>query len=658
MIYAAKYNKWESHSKMPFVEITEAIGMTGDIKAETVALLKAAGVDYDFDGKFQEHHLKCLKPFVSDPYSGNAEASWTIPEGEIKRRLDLRSKRICTIDPTTARDLDDALSIDKLSNGHYRIGVHIADVTHFLAPGTALDVEAKNRATTIYLVQKSLPMLPRALSENLCSLAPKVDRLAFSCFFTMTPDGKLSEDPQQKPWFGKTVIRTCCQLDYQTAQKLVDCKPEDIKNTKEFYDSLEMPERMIPIPGVKLTDVARDLRAFDKIAKKRRAHRFDTGSLSLDRGKVGFRLDENQLPIGMFEYLRQDSNKMIEEFMLLANLLVAEKIVRVYPETALIRYQRPPDWEELQDMQAFMKGMGYNVKIESAKEIHDSLLNLESRKVCGVSVRSVAELLLTRPMLLAQYGPADRDIKLNRHYALNFQSYTHFTSPIRRYVDVIVHRMLAHAIAEEPNPSFTTVGVDSNSGLTFAPDDETIYDRTTVALIAENCNLRKKLSKQAQDDSGRVYMALCIKACPIVRQAIVIDMGYKSFKVMLPKMGIDAQVYVDDIKAFKALVVNAKGEKVDESNEANTPKNERFLSITWKEGKSPERIGIFGGLCVKLTAKMSPPPIDICYHVVKQGSEEEKATVEAESKSQQNAPAPLKRSESSSMIEMADELQQ
>mmetsp|Transcript_26086 Transcript_26086/g.62844 ORF Transcript_26086/g.62844 Transcript_26086/m.62844 type:complete len:1178 (-) Transcript_26086:293-3826(-) len=641
MIYVGKYQTWETYQKMPFIDIVDSIGMTGNIKAETRAILDECGVDYDYDGDFEPEHLACLSPYMDDPLKGGSDSAWAIPEEEVKKRLDLRSKRICTIDPTTARDLDDALSIDRLPDGTgYRVGVHIADVTHFLKSGSALDQEAKNRATTIYLTQKSLPMLPRVLSENLCSLAPKVDRLAFSCFFTMSESGKLLKSPP--PWFGKTVIRTCCQLDYKTAQKLIDADSEAVRDEKEYYEELEMPERMIPIEGVSLKEVAADLKIFNRIAMARRAHRFETGSLSLNRGKVGFALDENQMPVEMFSYTRQDSNRMIEEYMLLANLLVAEKIRSVFPDEALMRIQPPPDVPQMMDMQAFLKEMGYEVGIRTGLELHKSLSELEGQTVNGTPIRAIVELLLTKPMMLAMYECAGSDEvkRLScKHYALNFENYTHYTSPIRRYVDVVVHRMLLHAIAREPNGQFATVGVRKHRGLNQEPPEETLYTQGVVERIAMDCNRRKKNAKEASEMSSRVYLALCLKTQPLMKTACVIDIGYKSFKVMIQEMGIDAQVYVQDIVAYKKCVVNAKGVEVDAKNEMETPKSDRFLQITWEEGMEPERIGIFGSITVRMTAKMSPPPISVKLSVVRKntsaGSAEGKMPTEPPKQSRQ-----------------------
>ncbi|GAB5363638.1 hypothetical protein AAMO2058_000901000 [Amorphochlora amoebiformis] len=618
MIYVAKYQSWGIHQKMPFVSIIDQIGMTGNIKAETFALLEECGIDYDFNGDFDQDCLDCLQPF--EVRKGK---TWTIPEDEIKRRVDLRHKRICTIDPTTARDLDDALSIDPLpgKTGAYRIGVHIADVTHFLTPGSALDKEAKHRATTVYLVQKSLPMLPRLLSENLCSLAPKVDRLAFSCFFTMSATGKLLPEP--KPWFGKTVIRTCCQLDYQTAQRLIECDLNTVEDTKDFYEKLEMAERMIPIEGVSLKDVGRDLKIFNKIAMQRRKERFNTGSLSLNRGKVGFGLDNNQLPVEMFVYERRNSNKMIEEYMLLANLLVAEKLLSVFPEKSLIRMQPSPEQKQLLELQAFMKELGYPIRCGSALEVQESLKALEDEKVSGVSMRGIAELLLTKPMMLALYkSSGDDDIESCHHYALNFDSYTHFTSPIRRYVDVIVHRQLAHAIEEEANGSFVTSDVKLPEEKMAKPPEVTRYSQGTIQDIAENCNTRKTNAKTAGEMSSRVYMALCLRTKPIVCDAVIVDMGHKSFKIMISHMGLDEQVFIQDIDAAEAYVVNKQGEKLNDENEKNTPKVERFLHILWAAGGKSERVGILGKITVKLVAKMAPPPISFRVRVINPSSQE------------------------------------
>ena len=637
-IYVGKLKPWGNNQYSPFVKIIKSVGMTGSIAAETEALLCEAQVDYDFDGKFPEDVLACLKPYVEDPTADTRESKWTIPDEELKGRLDLRAKRVVTIDPTTARDLDDALSIDQLDDHTFRIGVHIADVTYFVRPGTALDREAAKRCTTIYLVQKSIPMLPRVLSENLCSLAPKVDRLAHSCFFTMNDKGQLLSNPP--PWFGKTVVRTICQLDYQTAQKLVDADPAEIKDSREFYDSLDMAERMIPVEGVSLRDVASDLRLFNKIARARRADRFATGSLGLNRGTVLFHLDEKNNPTDYFAYKSRGSNKLIEEYMLLANALVAGKILSTMPNEAIIRAHPPPKKRPLSQFTEMMAEMGYNIDASSAGSLQKSLVALDGKTVGKYSVRQLTEILLTRPMCLAEYAAAgigdlaeaaeakeneskeNKQRKSIRHYALNFDQYTHFTSPIRRFVDVVSHRQLSYSIRKAPNPSFTTKGCPSHRGYISEPAAplELPYDRKSVKSIADKCNTRNANSKQAQMTSQKVFLSLCLKMRPGIEEAVVMDMGYKSFKVAVPRLGLEQQVFVDDIKAKYAKVTNQAGQELTKDNEADTKKSERYLRIVWPDD-SVTKAGIFDAVTIKLTSKTGPP-LDVAATVVQRSASE------------------------------------
>lgn len=389
----AQIIEWKKGEKNPTGKIIHVLGMPGENDTEMHAILSEYGLPLSF------------------PKLVEAEADTipeTIPEEEIARRRDFRGTTTFTIDPEDAKDFDDALSIKKLKNGLYEIGVHIADVTHYLPEGSVMDKEAFERATSIYLVDRVIPMLPEKLSNHVCSLRPNEDKLCFSAVFHMNEDGKISDE-----WFGRTVIHSIKRFTYEEAQSVIETQEGPLKE---------------------------EILLMDSIAKTLRAERFKKGAISFEKTEVKFRLDERGNPLSVYTKENKDSNKLIEEFMLLANRKVAEFASKKagIKRTFVYRVHDVPVADKLLAFTEFAGKFGYRVNTGNEKEIASSLNKL-MKDVRGKKEQNVLEQLAIRTMAKAIYTTDNIG-----HYGLAFEYYSHFTSPIRRYPDVMVHRILQH----------------------------------------------------------------------------------------------------------------------------------------------------------------------------------------------------------------------
>jgi ribonuclease R len=386
---------WPAGATNPFGEITDVLGMPGNNDTEMNAIL----AEYDFPLSFPKN-VEADAERISD----------TISQNEISQRRDFRAVTTFTIDPVDAKDFDDALSLRKLENGNYEIGVHIADVSHYVKPGTALDDEAIKRATSVYLVDRVIPMLPEKLSNMVCSLRPKEDKLCFSAVFEMNDDAKVLNQ-----WFGRTIINSDRRFSYEEAQQVIETGEGD------FSDEINL---------------------LDRLAKKLRAERFKQGSIAFEKAEVKFLLDEKGNPTGVYVKEMKDSNKLIEDFMLLANRKVAEFIGKTEKgqkeRTFVYRIHDNPSQEKLQQFVGFIGKFGYSMKTSSGKETAFSMNKL-MKDIHGKGEQNVIEQLAIRTMAKAVYTTENIG-----HYGLAFDFYTHFTSPIRRYPDVMVHRLLQH----------------------------------------------------------------------------------------------------------------------------------------------------------------------------------------------------------------------
>lgn len=378
--------------KTPQGEVTVALGAPGSNDIEMKAILINNGFDLLFPKKVMDE---------SEALSG------MITEEEIARRRDVREIVTFTIDPDTAKDFDDALSFRYLENGHLEVGVHIADVTHYVQPNTKLDDEAFERSTSVYLVDRVLPMLPEKLSNNLCSLRPHEDRLTFSAIFTFDKDDKVVDR-----WFGKAVIHSDRRFTYGQAQKV-----------------LESGEG----------DYADELKKLNQLAKKLRGQRFKNGAIDFDTEEVKFRLDENGVPVDVYVKERKDAHMLIEDFMLLANREVATFIANKGKEVEIpfvYRVHDEPNPDKVIEFAKFAREMGFDMNIKNAEEIGRSY-NRMVREAMKNPALKILEPIAIRTMAKAEYSSDNIG-----HYGLGFQFYSHFTSPIRRYSDVLAHRIL------------------------------------------------------------------------------------------------------------------------------------------------------------------------------------------------------------------------
>ena len=400
---------WPDDVDSPFGRISQVLGVPGEHDTEIHSILAEYGLPYSFPEDVQK-------------FADGLDTS--IKEEEIRKRKDLRNVLTFTIDPKDAKDFDDALSFQKLENGNYEIGIHIADVSHYLQKDTILDDEAYERATSVYLVDRVVPMLPEVLSNNACSLRPNEEKYTFSAIFELDENATI-----RNQWFGRTVIDSNERFAYEEAQHIIET------------GSGEIPEEIsIRETAYKVSDeVVEATLKMDELAKIMRDKRMDQGALSFDKVEVRFNLDENNEPVGVYFKESKDANKLIEEFMLLANRKVAEFIGKQKPKkTFVYRIHDDPDPDKLMALNGIVSRFGHKLDFKDKKTISSSLNKL-LEDVKGKREQNMVDTLTIRSMSKAIYT-----IDNIGHYGLAFDYYTHFTSPIRRYPDVMVHRLLQH----------------------------------------------------------------------------------------------------------------------------------------------------------------------------------------------------------------------
>ncbi|KAJ2307760.1 hypothetical protein IWW55_000800 [Coemansia sp. RSA 2706] len=555
-ICAVHMGAWDAASLYPSAKYLRSLGERGSLEIETELILEENSVSTE---AFAPGVLRCLP-----------KTPWRIPSTELKCRTDLRQECVFSIDPPTARDLDDAVSCRELPNGNVLIGVHIADVSYFVRPRTALDRMAQQRATTTYMVQRAYPMLPSVLCEDLCSLNAGVDRLAFSVMWEIEP----ATATVCSTWFGRTVISSACKLSYDDAQHVIDGG----HLSKSIACFEHNGARTRPASAQRRDEIEASIGWFYRLSLIMRKRRFDTGALSLHSVRLSFELDDAGQPVACQPYAIKDSNRLIEEFMLLANMSVAARIEASFPDSALLRRHAPPLERRLEDVCRQLAHAGIEIDTQSAGTISDSI-----RRISDADTRYTVEEMLTQPMQRAAYFSthAIEDRAEYRHYALNAPLYTHFTSPIRRYADVIVHRLLEASLAVHGNHvtaehallppyyspffprtnatgSLTTAIHDSQSILVPAPE--------LLAIMAHQCNLRKDAAKKAQDASSKLFLvnylaatALRTGAPGVITQAIVTKVGENGISFVTPMFGVDGIIYMDRIADRKNQVVSADG---------------------------------------------------------------------------------------------------
>lgn len=386
--------RWGEGDKSPEAKVVEILGKAGENEAEIHSIM----AEFDLPFRFPEHVIR---------------ESETISEGitkeEIKKRRDFRDVLTFTIDPEDAKDFDDAISFQRVDNGNVEVGVHIADVTHYVQPGTHLDADAFDRATSVYLVDRTVPMLPEKLSNELCSLRPHEDKLTFAAVFEMDESGRV-----HKEWFGRTVIHSAHRFTYESAQEVIET------GKGKF---------------------AAELKLLNTLAIKLRKERFGKGAVNFETSEVKFKLDEKGKPLSVVPKIRKDAHKLIEEFMLLANKAVATFVFKMKKgaekNTFVYRTHDYPDPEKVENFATFARQFGHKLQVEE-RSISRSLNSLMD-EIEGKPEQNVLQQLAVRAMAKAKYTTDAKG-----HFGLAFDHYTHFTSPIRRYPDMMVHRLLQH----------------------------------------------------------------------------------------------------------------------------------------------------------------------------------------------------------------------
>ena len=452
---------WPKKADSPFGSVIKVLGKPGEHNTEIHAILAEYGLPYDF-------------PIEVEAYANKIDTS--ITEEEIKKRRDMRDVLTFTIDPKDAKDFDDALSFQVLENGNYEIGVHIADVSHYLQEGTILDDEAYNRATSVYLVDRVVPMLPEVLSNFTCSLRPNEEKYTFSAIFQLNNKAEVVDS-----WFGRTVTYSDQRFSYEEAQSIIESKsdliPAEISLTGKEYN--------VPKPIVDAT------LKMDELAKNLRRKRMVAGAISFDKVEVKFNLNEAAEPIGVYFKQSKDSNHLIEEFMLLANRKVAEFIGK-QKKTFIYRIHDEPNEDKLINLQTVIAKFGYSINFRSKKDISSSLNNLLS-EVQGKKEQNLVDTLTIRSMSKAAYSTENIG-----HYGLAFDYYSHFTSPIRRYPDVMAHRLL----------QFYLEGGKSVNEEEYEEKCMHSSDRENLAAKAERDSVKYMQVKYMQDHKDEEFLGV------------------------------------------------------------------------------------------------------------------------------------------------------
>ncbi|KAK5640953.1 hypothetical protein RI129_009500 [Pyrocoelia pectoralis] len=391
--------------------VIDILGLSGDLNSENRAILAEYGID--------------VTPHLSNPVNCD---TGQLSDYEQKNRTHFRNECIFTIDPLTARDLDDAVSCTELPNGNFHIGVHISDVSFYLEENSELDLCVRRKATSVYMVNDVLHMLPIELCAK-CSLLPGVDKRAFSVLWEITKDGDIIQE-----YFTRSLINSCAQLAYEHAQLMID-------NPNRVFQEHELP----PIyGGYTYKDLSHKINLLHQIALNLRRRRFENGALRIDQTKLSFKLDEESgEPVDFYTYESKEANRLIEEFMLLANISVARRIETHFPNLAFLRRHDPPKESMLQELEKRLALYNIPIDTSSSKALQASVINIGN--TLGLPHMAVVNHFMTKPMNRARYFCA-QGIGNYSHYALSVPIYTHFTSPIRRYADIMVHRLLAASL--------------------------------------------------------------------------------------------------------------------------------------------------------------------------------------------------------------------
>ena len=480
---------WEPNAKNPIGEVIDVLGDKGDNNTEMHAILAEFGLPYKY-------------PVEVEAAADKIDAGIT-PE-EVAKRIDMRGVTTFTVDPRDAKDFDDALSLRKLPNGLWEVGVHIADVTHYVRPGSIIEDEGRERATSVYLVDRTIPMLPEHLSNGICSLRPNEDKLTYSVIFEMNDNAEI-----QHYKISKTVTRSDRRFTYEEAQAVIETGEGEYKD---------------------------EILTMDRLAKILRQNRFDSGAIAFDRVEVRFEIDDKGKPVSVFFKEQKDSNKMIEEFMLLANKTVATHIGKPgkgqQVKTFVYRIHDVPNPDKLNNFAAFIKRFGYTLKTSGKQTAISGSINHLLDEVQGKKEQNLIETLAIRSMAKAIYSTANLG-----HYGLAFDYYTHFTSPIRRYPDMMVHRLLE---------KYADGGRSVNAS-EYEEYCQHSSDMEQLASNAERASIKYKQVEFMSDRLGQVFDGVI---SGVTEWGIYVELVENKCEGMIPIRDLDDDYYTFDDKNY------------------------------------------------------------------------------------------------------------
>jgi len=484
-----KILEWPDRSKNPIGEVVDVLGKSGNNNTEMHAILAEFGLPY----KYPEKVEKAAEKISSE-----------ISNTEIKNREDFRETVTFTIDPEDAKDFDDALSVRKQKNGLWEVGVHIVDVTHYVKKDDIIDKEAHKRATSVYLVDRTVPMLPERLCNQLCSLRPNEEKLCFSVIFEMNDEAEVKNYR-----IVRTVINSNRRFTYEEAQNIIETGEGDLKD---------------------------EMLTLDCLAKKLREKRFKAGAINFDRYEVKFEIDENGKPLGVYFIESKDANKLIEEFMLLANKAVAESIGKVpkkqKAKTFIYRVHDLPDPEKMENFAEFIRRFGYKIKTTGSESEVSRGINKLLDQVQGKKEQNLIETIAVRTMAKAKYSTHNVG-----HYGLAFDYYTHFTSPIRRYPDMMVHRLLERYLSAGRSVQETKTEEECKH----------CSKMETTAALAERASIKYKQVEFMSDKLGMVFDGVI---SGVTEWGLYVEINENKCEGMIPIRDLDDDYYEFDEKEY------------------------------------------------------------------------------------------------------------